>query len=120
VRLKEVLMNTRRVGTEWEEKAVEYLVQNHVSILERNYRCHIGEIDIIGKDGDTYVFVEVKYRKSGHYGYSYEAVTPKKQQTIMKVAQVYLMSRHIPTDVRVRFDVCGFDNLKLTYIKNAF
>jgi putative endonuclease len=114
------LMNTRSVGTEWEGRAVEYLKRNNVRILERNYRCHLGEIDIIGKDGDTYVFVEVKYRKSGHYGYSYEAVTPKKQQTIMNVALVYLMSRHIPSDVKMRFDVCGFDNSELTYIKNAF
>lgn len=113
-------MNKRSIGSEWENKAVEYLKSCNIKILEQNYRCRMGEIDIIGMENKTYVFVEVKYRSSARYGLSYEAVTPKKQSTIVKVAQYYLINHNIPTDSSVRFDVCGFDSGKLTYIKAAF
>lgn len=114
------MVNKRKLGTEWEDRAVSYLRDCGVLILERNYRCRMGEIDIIGMDADTYIFVEVKYRSGTRYGLSYEAVTPKKQHTIFDVSQCYLMSRGIPLDTKVRFDVCGFDGGKLTYLKAAF
>ena len=113
-------MNNRETGSVWEDKACEYLSANGITILEQNYRCRMGEIDIIGKDCDTYIFVEVKYRRTSHYGLSYEAVTPKKQHKIINVAQYYLISHNIPVNTKLRFDVCGFDNGSLTYIKNAF
>lgn len=113
-------MNNRKTGSIWEDKACEYLISNNMTIIERNYRCRMGEIDIIGKDADTYIFVEVKYRSSSHYGLSYEAVTPKKQHTIINVAKHYLISHNIPMNNKIRFDVCGFDNGIITYIKNAF
>lgn len=113
-------MNNRKTGSIWEDKACEYLTSNNITILERNYRCHMGEIDIIGKDSDTYIFIEVKYRSSPRYGLSYEAVTPKKQHTIINVAKHYLISHNIPMNNKIRFDVCGFDNGIITYIKNAF
>lgn len=113
-------MNKRKVGSVWEDRAVRYLRDAGVTIIERNYRCHIGEIDIIGLDRDSYVFVEVKYRKGTEYGCAVEAVTPRKQQIIRSVAQVYLTQHGLPEDTRVRFDVCGFDDGKITYIKYAF
>jgi putative endonuclease len=113
-------MNKRKVGSEWEDRAAAYLKKRRVVILERNYRCRTGEIDIIGREGDTYIFVEVKYRRNSSYGLSYEAVTPKKQQTIKYVSQFYLLSHGIPLDVKIRFDVCGIDGTEMTYIKGAF
>lgn len=113
-------MNNRITGSIWEDKAADYLKKMNITVIERNYRCRMGEIDIIGTDNDTYVFIEVKYRSSKKYGYSYEAVTPKKQHTIINVAKHYLMSKNLPVNTKIRFDVCGFDSSEVTYIKNAF
>ena len=113
-------INKRVTGSFNEQRAAEYLIDNGYTILERNFSCKKGEIDIIAKKDNMIVFVEVKYRSSPRYGLSYEAVTPKKQHTIINVAKHYLISHNIPMNNKIRFDVCGFDNGIITYIKNAF
>ena len=55
-------MNKREVGSQWEQKTVEYLQTIGITVLYKNFRCKIGEIDIIGIENDTYIFIEVKYR----------------------------------------------------------
>ena len=70
-------MNTRKKGAEYEQTAIEYLQRQGVEILEHNYRNRRGEIDIIGKDGDYTVFIEVKYRKDSAAGQPAEAVVEK-------------------------------------------
>ena len=89
-------------------------------ILERNYRCRAGEIDLIAKDHDFLVFVEVKYRRNGSSGVSLEAVTPAKQRVISRVAQFYLTVKYNSVDVPCRFDVVGIDGDRLQWKKNAF
>ena len=113
-------MNKREVGSQWEQKTVEYLQTIGITVLYKNFRCKIGEIDIIGIENDTYIFIEVKYRSSRRYGYSYEAVNSRKQQTIRKVAEWFIVSSKLPSSTKFRFDVCGIDNDTITYIKNAF
>ncbi len=118
-------LNKRQLGSVWEKKAVEYLVQNGCTIIDANYRCRLGEIDIIMQDGGTTCFVEVKYRTSGQYGSAIEAVNHNKRQRIRKAAVYYLTERLHTENIACRFDVLGFDtdelgNVNITYIKNAF
>ena len=61
-------MNRRETGTQYEERAAEYLIAQNYQILERNYRIRSGEIDIIARDGTVLVFIEVKYRKNEESG----------------------------------------------------
>lgn len=68
-----VTKNNRATGSIYEEKIAAFLKQNGFMILERNYRCKQGEIDIIAKDGKYFVFIEVKFRASGSAGFSLEA-----------------------------------------------
>ena len=113
-------MNKRQVGKSVENTVCEYLEQNHVEIVERNYRCRSGEVDIIAKDEDYLVFIEVKYRSSLKYGSALEAVDKRKRAQICKVFNVYRMQKRLPYQVKVRFDVIGVDNEKISWIKNAF
>ncbi|MGN0317259.1 MAG: YraN family protein [Lachnospira sp.] len=114
--------NKRQIGTKYEEIACKYLIDKGYIIIETNFRCKLGEIDIIARipaDG-TIVFCEVKYRKNNLYGTSLEAVNYKKQATIRKVASYYLIGQYKTTDVKCRFDVVGIDNDEIVHIENAF
>lgn len=115
----EAVLNKRELGTQKELLAMQYLRQQGMIILERNFRCRMGEIDLIARDGSYLVFVEVKYRTTNRYGSPLEAVNVRKQQTIRKVAQYYLLGRK-QTDAPVRFDVVGICGEEITHIKNAF
>lgn len=85
-----------------------------------NYRCRIGEIDIVAMDGDTLVFCEVKYRKTLRYGSPAEAVDFRKQNTIRTVAGMYMMENRISASCPIRFDVIAILNQTVTLYKNAF
>ena len=113
-------MNKREVGKKYEDKAKEYLVANDYNILDTNFNCKIGEIDIIGKNEEYLCFIEVKYRDSSSMAKGLYAVDKKKQAKIYKVASVYLMSRKLPQDTACRFDVVSIDGDEITLIKNAF
>jgi putative endonuclease len=113
-------INKRQLGGLWEQRSAQYLQNEGYQILEMNYRCKVGEIDIIAYHEGTYVFIEVKYRFNSHYGVAIEAVNPMKQNTIRRVANHYLVTKVHRTDVLCRFDVIGFDKEQLTHIKNAF
>ena len=90
------------------------------AILERRYRCRLGEIDIIARDGDVTVFVEVKARESGEFGGGAAAVTPAKQRTVARVAMDYI-ARHRLADRPSRFDVVVVDGSEtVQVISNAF
>lgn len=111
--------NRRTIGSEYEERAAQYLKEQGWVVLERNYRCRQGEIDIIARDGDCLVFVEVKYRRSTKYGDPAEAVTPAKQKRIIRTALFYIGTHH-RTMPACRFDVIGILGEKLTHYQNAF
>ena len=113
-------INKRVTGSFNEQSAAEYLIDNGYTILERNFSCKKGEIDIIAKKDNMIVFVEVKYRSSKRYGYAIEAVNYRKQQTIRQVAMYYLTTRYKRCDIPCRFDVIGIDGTDITHIKNAF
>ena len=113
--------NHRRLGSVYEQTVGFYLEQYGYEIVAFNYRCPMGEIDLIAKDGETLVFVEVKFRFRTGSGHPSEAVDQKKQKRISRCALHYLTSRNL-TDVPCRFDVvciCGEEGEPLLY-QNAF
>ena len=91
-------------GNEGEDLAITFLKNANHLIVHRNYKKTSGEIDIISQDGDTLVFIEVKYRRNLEYGYPREAVTRSKQKRITKTALWYLKEKQID-DFNIRFDV---------------
>lgn len=113
-------MNKRQTGTEYELIASEYLEEKGYEIIERNYRCRQGEIDLIAKDGTYLVFIEVKYRKNAAMGMAEEAVTLKKQKVIRSVARYYLLTKHQAAGIPCRFDVVGITGTMINLIQNAF
>ena len=113
-------MNKREKGAQKEEQVCAYLLSKGVKIVERNFRCRQGEIDIIGYDGEYLVFFEVKYRSTRNMGSAAEAVNSAKQRTICFVADYYRMLHRLGEDVPIRFDVVAIDGEMLRWIKNAF
>lgn len=111
--------NRRKIGTDYEKAAGEFLKQQGFQILEYNYRCKKGEIDLIARDGEYLVFCEVKYRKNAGKGYPLEAVDIRKQRVLSQCARYYLMTEG-RMDTPCRFDVVSIMGEKITLIKDAF
>ncbi len=112
------------LGKQGEDLAAQHLKKMGLTILARNYRQKTGEIDIIARDKNCLVFVEVKTRKSLRFGQPFEAVTQKKQAQLSKVALDYL-SRNKLLDQSARFDVISIllpDNGKVAieHLPNCF
>lgn len=113
-------INKRKTGSVYERRAAEYLILNGVEILEMNFSLKGGEIDIIGLDEKTYIFVEVKYRKNSSHGNPAEAVTYSKQRNICRIATLYKQIKKLPNDGSFRFDVIAILDDKISWYKNAF
>lgn len=116
-------MNKRRIGTQYETQACAYLTQKRYVILERNYRCRQGEIDIIAKDleAQMLVFCEVKYRHDNSHGDPLEAVDDRKQRQICRTALVYYTYHGYTQETPCRFDVIAiYGDGQITHIENAF
>lgn len=96
--------NKNDLGRRGEEYACIMLSKNNYKILERNFRCSFGEIDIIALDKETLVFIEVKTRNSGKFGLPQEAVNKKKLENIRKVGEIYL-KKSIYKYKKLRIDV---------------
>ncbi len=97
-----------------------YLQARGLRLLERNYRCRLGEIDLILADGPVLVFVEVRLRRNPGYGGAAASITAAKRQRILRAARHYLSGKPEPT---CRFDVVLLDSLaqdRIEWIKNAF
>jgi putative endonuclease len=111
--------STRDQGQLGEERAVEHLRACGYSVIERNFRCRLGEIDIVARDGDALVFVEVRTRTDGRRGTALETVTPAKQQRIARVAEIYLSMRRQHA-AACRFDVVGITGEHVELVRDAF
>jgi putative endonuclease len=116
--------STKKTGGAGEDLAAAVLVKKGYRIIERNYRYGKGEIDIIAKDGDVLVFIEVKARKNLEYGPPELAITKGKQQQIKKIASAYLYEKEIKeTDCRIDVIAIQFmpkQKPRINHIKNAF
>lgn len=113
-------MNKRAIGTEYEQKAADYLKRQGYQILDTNFRCKIGEIDLIAKEEEYLCFVEVKYRANSQLGYPSEAITPGKIHKIVRTAQYYMLTHNLPENTPCRFDVVVILENEISIIKNAF
>ncbi|MBR2646651.1 MAG: YraN family protein [Clostridia bacterium] len=107
------------LGKKGERLVEEYLTAQGYKIIKRNYRTPFGEADIIAKDRDEVVFVEVKTRSSNAYGAPREAVGKTKQERYYKIAQCYWLKTG--EEPNARFDVAEvFEDGNIEYYKNAF
>lgn len=97
-------MSTTELGRKGEEAAAAYLERTGMTVVERNWSCKGGEVDIVALDGESIVFVEVKTRASHRAGTPEEAVSPAKQKRYVKIANAYTSHAGV-VDPIVRFDV---------------
>ena len=109
-------------GKRGEEITCDFIQKRGMEIIERNYLCKIGEIDIIAKDKEELVFIEVKTRSQEQFGLPSEAVGDTKKKHIYRVAEYYLM-KHQLENVYCRLDVVEVylyeQNYQINYIKNS-
>ena len=119
-------MNRKELGSWGEEKAAQYLRRKGYRILERNYSCRFGEIDLIAAKGGFLCFVEVKLRKNADFAEAREFVTYAKQRRIQTSAKLWLAAHEL--DLQPRFDVMeiyapeGMDSrqVQIRHLENAF
>jgi len=104
-------------GAAGEAQALEYLQQQALTLVEQNFRCKTGEIDLIMRHGQTLVFVEVRARASNRHGGAAASITPVKQRRLIRAAQFYLLRFRMPPPCR--FDVIAIDAGVVTWLKNA-
>lgn len=110
---------SRAKGQRAEQAACEFLQGHGLRLLEKNYRCRRGEIDLIMGDGEEVVFVEVRYRRHSAYGGALASIDARKRAKLIATASHYLQSKgsHRPA----RFDVVAIDaNQGVQWIRNAF
>ena len=119
-------MDARTLGSFGEEQAARYLRRRGYRIVERNFRCRQGEIDIIARKGEVVAFVEVKQRKNADFGEAREFVTYSKQRRVIAAAELWLLKTGC--ELQPRFDVIevyapeGTKTLlpEINHIENAF
>jgi putative endonuclease len=103
-------LHRQELGKTGEDLAVDALASRGYAILDRRYRTRHGEIDIVARDGETTVFIEVKARATVEFGTAAEAVTPQKQRRLVSMATDYL-ARHRLLERPCRFDVVAVDGV---------
>lgn len=113
-------VNNRLLGAQKEEEVCARLLSAGVRIVERNFRCRQGEIDVIGYDRGYLVFFEVKFRSTQNKGNAAQAVGPAKQRKICRVADYYRYLHRCPEDTAIRFDVVAVDGEEINWIRDAF
>ena len=121
------IKTTTEIGQDYEQHAESYLQSQGLSMIEKNYRCRAGEIDLIMRDRSTLVFVEVKARNTSRFGSPVQTVTKAKQKKVIAAAKHYLAQKKIGEKYAVRFDVLGIlhqingvSGLNFEWIPNAF
>ena len=116
-------METKELGKKGEELALRFLKKRGYQIIEKNYTCQMGEMDIIAREKDTLVFIEVKTRTSTIFGPPQLAVNNAKQRQLSKVALYYLKEKRLE-DIKARFDVVaillGQEAEEIELIRDAF
>jgi putative endonuclease len=122
--MKKQYKDSKTLGKEGEEIATVYLKQKGFEIIERNYQYGHGEIDIVAKDKNELVFIEVKTRQNLDFGEPEYAINKKKMQQIKKMAELYLFDKEIE-EADCRFDVVAIlledeSNPQITHYENAF
>ena len=112
-------MDRKSKGKAAEEKAASYIKSLGYEILERNFNSRFGEIDIIARDGNTLVFVEVRSKSYSSFGTPEETISKSKAKKIIKTAEFYIKIKN-PFFEDVRFDIISILHNNISHIKNAF
>lgn len=113
----------KQVGDKGEDTASDFLMNKGYKIIQRNYRCMYGEVDIIAEYDEAIIFVEVRTRRSNSFGTPQDSITPSKINKISKTALCYIQEKCF-SDRSCRFDVIAITYSKgiqnITHIENAF
>jgi putative endonuclease len=107
----------QRIGQAGEDQALAYLTGHGLVLVLRNFRCKAGEIDLIMRERQTLVFVEVRKRAASGFGGAAESVTYRKQQRLILAAQFFLL--RFATPPICRFDVVAIDSDQVSWLKDA-
>lgn len=117
-------MKPNRKGEAWELLAERYLWDRGLTTLARNFHCRLGEIDLVMREGEIIVFVEVRYRRQSRFGSAIESVTRNKQIKICRAAGIFLSRRPALATRPCRFDVVGISgppgDASLEWVSGAF
>jgi putative endonuclease len=117
--------DTKRArGVRGEDLAVAYLKKKGYKVIERNYRCQWGEVDLIARHKGTLIFVEIKSRSSSDFGLPQDAVDRFKQEKLIQAAKAYMAEHHLQETIPARFDVVAIQltpsGPEMELIKDAF
>jgi len=113
------------LGSRWEDVALEHLLANGLTLIARNFRCRMGEIDLVMRKSNLVVFVEVRYRKKNRYASAAESVDLHKQRKLAQAAAAFFGRHPQYRQHVVRFDVVAFDatpdnECTLQWLQDAF
>ena len=111
---------TQTSGDAAEDRALAFLAGRGLRLVERNVASRLGEIDLVMRDGEAVVFVEVRSRARSDYGGAAASVGPAKQRRLRREAQSYLNARFGDRWPACRFDVCAIDATTIDWIRDAF
>jgi putative endonuclease len=116
---------SRKKGAHYETLALNHLKANGLKLIEKNFQCRLGEIDLILRERDCLVFAEVRYRASNRYACAAHSVDERKQAKIARTAAIYLSQRPELADCTVRFDIVAIDDVDsspntLQWMRDAF
>ena len=123
------MTTTREQGAYTEDLARQFLERKGFKLIQRNFNCRLGEIDLIMQDNNCIVFVEVRYRKNNDFGSGAESVTYNKQQKLIKAASWYLQQHGNSNSQPARFDVVSItgsienndlNSIDFNWVSNAF
>ncbi|MGO2477871.1 MAG: YraN family protein [Pseudoalteromonas sp.] len=120
---KQLWHNSREKGQYYELQAQKYLISQGSTAIERNYNCQFGELDLIMRDGDKLVFVEVKFRENNARGGANYALSKQKQSRLRRTIYHYLAAKQLPTQSSMRIDyvaITGESAPQINWIKNVF
>ncbi len=113
--------NAQRQGQDAENKAAEFLQQRGFQLISRNYQCRQGEIDLIMRDGEHLVFVEVRHRTKASHGSPVETITTSKRKKLIYTARHYIAANRVSDSQPIRFDVIGIQpGSPVDWIPDAF
>jgi putative endonuclease len=113
----------QKIGTRGEALAAEYLQQKGYQIIAQNWRCSLGELDIVAQFGDCLIFIEVKATRSADLENAFERLTPAKQKRLLRAIYAYLAAANLPDDTVWRVDAMAlylYGQPRIEYVENVF
>lgn len=117
-------MKAHPAGLHWERLAERFLRRRGLRTLARNFHCRMGEVDLVMGDGDTTVFIEVRYRRNNAFGSALDTVTRHKQLKLIRTASLFLARKPLLASRPCRFDVVGISGSEaepqIEWARNAF